>query len=96
MAFNPDYFGPIGPQSNVRPNMWSYKTADATTVVDAAGYFPVGYGIKIGDIVYRTTVTNLGLSNEALASAGLHIVKDVSKTQIDVTDTTVLDITDTR
>jgi len=96
MAFNPDYFGPIGPQSNLRPNMWSYKTADVANDVDTAGYFPVGYGIKIGDLVYRITVTNIGLSNEALANAGWHVVKDVSKTQIDITDNTALTVTDTR
>lgn len=95
MAFNADYFGPVGPQSNTRPNMWTYKTADTAAAVQVAGYFPPGYGLKIGDLVFRTTVTNLGASNEALSTAGWHVVKDVSKTAVDVTDVTVITVTDT-
>ena len=74
-------------------SVWLYKTTDAADVVDAANYFnPAGVGVmNIGDLVIRVT-----LSGTALSTAGFHVVKDVSASAIDVTDTTVLTVTDTR
>ena len=93
MAFTADYLTCIGEIGTGKVNIWTYKTADATTVVDTSTYFPVGYGLKVGDWVLRTTVTNLGLSNEALSSAGLHVVVTSSATVVDVTDTLALTVT---
>lgn len=95
MAFLARNLIKIAGESTEGIQIWSYKTDDAAAAVDSAGYFPVGYGLRMGDIIFRTTVTNLNLSNEALSTAGVHIVKDVSATAIDVTDTTAYTVTDT-
>lgn len=75
MAFNRDYLQPVGAQSGFGPGMWSYKTDDAAGAVDAANYFALaGDVLKLGDIIFRTTVTNLGLSTEAFSTGGIHVV----------------------
>lgn len=100
MAFNKANFGPLGGQSKKgiggAPAMWAYKTDDAHATVDGAGYFnTVRDMLSIGDLIYVAVVTNLNASNEALSTAGFHVVKDKSTTAIDVTDVTVLTVTDT-
>lgn len=78
---------------------WRYKTDDATTVVDTAGYFNEdGSPLKLGDVIERITVTNIDLPNEAVASYGWHIVNSVVRGNpdvVDVSDATVGVVTDT-
>lgn len=95
MAFNAAYLTPLAQVGPGKPNLWLYKTEDAAATVDTADYFPVGYGIKVGDWVLRTTVTNLGLSNEAVSTAGIHLVSTASSTSVDVNDVLALTLTDT-
>ena len=96
MAFNADYLTCLNDIGSTKPNIWLYKTADAAATVDTAGYFPVGYGLKVGDIIYRVTVDDVALDNAAAVStAGWHVVLSVSSTAVDVSDTTALTLTDT-
>lgn len=100
MAFIRANFGPLGGQSKRgiggAPASWAYKSADAHAAIDSAGYFnEVRNLLSIGDLIYVAVVTNLGLSTEALATAGWHVVKDKTTTTVDVTDVTVAVVTDT-
>lgn len=98
MAFVRVNFGPLGGQSKKgkAPATWGYKTDDAAAAVDTADYFlDVIALLSIGDLIWRVTVTNLGASNEALSTAGWHVVKDKTATSIDVTDATAATLTDT-
>lgn len=77
------------------PCLHLYKTDDAHTAVDAAGYFnSIRTLLSIGDIIYVVVVTNLGASNEALSTYGPHIVIDKSATAVDVTNVTTGTVTD--
>lgn len=99
MAFDGAYLKLLVAGGSDHPNIWSYKTADATAVVDSANYFAnaLGGGMKAYDLILRTTVTNLGASNEAFANSGFHIVNasSASAGTIDVADTVALTGTDT-
>ena len=95
MSFNAEYFGPAGANSKPGkvPQMWAYKTADATADVDTAGYFNggVAYGgvyglLRIGDWIFVTTVTNLGASNEDFSDSHILIVADKASGTVDVID----------
>jgi hypothetical protein len=103
MAFIQKNFGPLGGQSTKgiggAPAAWVYKTADTHATVDTTGYFDAVRNIlSIGDLIYVAVVTNLGATNEALSTAGWHVVKDkpaLGAAGIDVTDVTALTVTDT-
>jgi hypothetical protein len=74
------------------PQMFAYRTADATTVVDTAGYFAeIRTLLSPGDLIYRVTIDGAG----AVVSAGWHVVITRTATVINVSDTTVLTITNT-
>lgn len=94
MAFNADYLTCLTGISNDKPNMWLYKTTDSAATVDTAGYFSVGYGINLGDIIVRVTVDSL-TAPTAASTAGFHLVNSVSSTAIDVADVLALTTTDT-
>ncbi len=98
MAFIAKNFTTAGGNSaaGMAPQMHTYKTDDAHATVDSANYFDtIRNLLRIGDLIYVCVVTNLGLSTEALSTAGFHVVKDKSTTHVDVTDVTVLTVTDT-
>ena len=100
MAFIRANFGAIGGQSKAglggAPAMYSYKTDDSAATVDSADYFlALKDVLKVGDIIYRVTVTNLGASNEATSTYGPHLVNAVSSTSVDVSDATTGTVTDT-
>ena len=95
MAFDATYLTCIGPaSSNDKPNIWLYKSTDTAATVDSASYFPVGYGLKIGDLVYRITVNSV-TAPTSVTAAGFHLVVDVSSTVVDVADVLALTLTDT-
>lgn len=55
MAFSRDGWGPIGGQSRrgSAPQLWSYTSTDAQTVIRAAGYFnDVSDEVKINDGIW--------------------------------------------
>lgn len=91
MAFNRLRLAAQGNDGNSdAPRLWGYKTDDAAAVVDTAGYFAAARQLlKVGDLIHRVTVTNLGLSNEAVATHGWHIVLTVTSLTVDVSDATV-------
>lgn len=99
MAFNGAYLLLKIPAAPGHPQTWSYKTDDAAATVDTANYFAnaLGYGVRLYDIIERTTVTNLGATNEAYSTQGLHVVNaaSVSAGTIDVADAVALSGTDT-
>lgn len=99
MSFLRKNFGPIGGQARKgiggAPALWSYKTDDAHAAVDAAGYFnEIRALLSVGDLIYVAVVTNLNASNEALSTAGWHVMKDKTSAAVDVTDVTALTVTD--
>lgn len=99
MAFDGAYLKLMVAGGDDHPNFWSYKTADAAAAVDSANYFANGlaFGLKAYDLILRTTVTNLGASNEAFANSGFHVVNaaDAAAGTIDVADAVALSGTDT-
>jgi hypothetical protein len=97
MAFNRLRLALIGNDGNSdAPRLWAYKTDDTAATVDTVGYFAAARQIlKVGDHILRVTVTNLGLSNEAYATSGLHAVSQVDSTTVDVNDALVVTATDT-
>jgi len=93
MAFVLANFQPCagGPRRGTAPAIHSYQTTDAAATVDTADYFlQVKEMLAIGDLIYRVT-----LSSGALSTAGFHVVKDLTATSVDVTDTLALTVTDT-
>lgn len=78
------------------PRHWTYKTQDAHATVDTAGYFNAAADVlKVGDLIDVVVVTNIGASNEAVATYGRHIVNSNASGVVDVSDVTVGTVTDT-
>lgn len=98
MAFNRDRLVKLADGKGL-PSLWSYKTDDAAATVDTAGYFNEdGSPLKLGDVILRTTVTNIDASNEAISTQGFHTVNSVTRGNpdvIDIADTLVITQTDT-
>lgn len=94
MAFNAEYLAPLLAGGPNLPTIWVYRTADAAATVDSAGYFSVGYGLKLGDVILRMTFDSLTAPTSVSAS-GFHIVNSVTATAIDVADVLALTATDT-
>lgn len=97
MAFDGTYLHCLVPSPPGVPSIWSYKTADSAATVDTADYFVNGIamGLRKYDLILRTTVTNLGASNEAYSTQGLHVVNSQTSTAIDVADAVALSGSDT-
>lgn len=99
MAFDGRYLKLLVSGGPDHPNIWSYKTADAAATVDTANYFSsaLDQGMRIYDLILRTTVSNLGASNEAYSTQGFHVVNaaSVSAGTIDVADAVALSGSDT-
>lgn len=92
MAYNKDNLQPIGGQSKAgnAPQMWSYKTADAKTVVDGEGYFNDASSLlKVGDLIY------VHASSGGTATYSLHPVLQSASGVVDISDGTALSTTDT-
>lgn len=67
-------------QSIAGPRRWSYSSADASTVVDASGYFTNGYelGMRINDTI-MVTDTDTGLTTS-------HVVVSEADPTVDIAD----------
>lgn len=75
------------------PSIHTYRSEDATTVVDAAGYFnAVRQHLQVGDLIYRVTVNSSGV----VQNAGFHVVMTKSAAAVDVSDTLATTVTNTR
>jgi hypothetical protein len=91
MAFARAGWSPAGGQSlkGSAPQMWTYTTTDAKTVVDGAGYFnAVADDVTVGDIIYSYASTG------GTATATLHIVLSNASGVVDVSDGTAIAVTD--
>lgn len=77
------------------PRVWTYKTEDAHATVDTAGYFnDAAKLLKVTDLIDVVVVTNIGLSTEAVATYGRHIVNSNVAGVVDVSNVTVGTVTD--
>jgi hypothetical protein len=91
MAFDRANWSPIGGQSKrgKAPQMWSYKTTDAKTVVDGAGYFnAVSDDVVVGDLIYSFA------STAGTATASHHVVLSNASGVVDVGDGVTIAVTD--
>jgi hypothetical protein len=91
MAFARAGWSPAGGQSlkGSAPQMWTYTTTDAKTVVDGAGYFnAVSDDVTVGDIIYSYASTG------GTATATLHIVLSNASGVVDVSDGTAIAVSD--
>ena len=71
------------------PCMWSYKTTEAKTAVDAAGYFnAVSDDVSIGDLIYSFA------SSGGTATASHHVVVSNAAGVVDVGDGVTIAVTD--
>jgi hypothetical protein len=98
MAFDKDGLNLVsGSKRGKAPQVWAYRTNDAATTVDGAGYFDNGNttntgmrnSMNVGDLVYVH-------ANAAgtVPTYGLHIVTQNSSGIIDLTNATALGGTD--
>lgn len=93
MAFDKAHLTPLGYGDG--QTYWYYKTADAPTVVDTAGYF-IGEAVgmlKVGDVILTVQVDDPAAPG-AVTSAGHHVVNQNDGTTVDVTDATALSVAD--
>lgn len=93
MAFDKAHLTPLGYGDG--QTYWYYKTADAPTVVDTAGYFTgeaVGM-LKVGDVILMVQVDDPAAPG-SVTSAGHHVVNQNDGTTVDVTDATALSVAD--
>jgi len=91
MAFARANWSPIGGQSKkgTAPNIWSYKTTDAKTAVDGAGYFNAVSGdVSIGDLIYSFASTG------GTATASHHVVLSNAAGVVDVGDGVTIAVSD--
>ena len=91
MAFDRTNWGVIGNEakSGISPVMWGYKTTDAKTVVDGAGYFnSVAEDVTVGDIIYSFASTG------GTATASFHVVVSNASGVVDVGDANAMAVTD--
>jgi|TARA_R100000458_G_C8261121_1_gene236609 hypothetical protein len=91
MAFARSGWSPAGGQSlkGSAPQIWTYTTTDAKTVVDGAGYFnSVSDDVTVGDLIYSYASTG------GTATATLHIVLSNASGVVDVSDGTAIAVSD--
>ena len=91
MAFSRTGWNPIGGQSKkgVAPQLFTYTTTDAVTVVDGEGYFnSVSDDVSVGDVIISVTSTG-----GTLASS-IHTVASNASGVVDVTNGTSIAQTD--
>ena len=88
MAFNRDFMARQGGGGKA-PTLWTYKTQDTLAVCDTAGYFNSQIDeFQLGDTIFVSVVTNIGLSNEALSDQGALVVNSLAAAAVDTTDET--------
>ena len=91
MAFARAGWNPIGGQSKkgTAPQLFTYTTTDAVTVVDGAGYFnDVSDDVSVGDVVISVT------STAGTLASSIHTVVSNSGGVVDVSDGTTIAQTD--
>ena len=92
MAFSLAGFNPIGGQSKAgnAPQVWTYTSADAQSVIRASGYFnTVASVLKVGDIIFCYSATG---GTPVMSTA---YVNSNTGTVVDITDGVTVTATDT-
>lgn len=92
-----EYFGALSSVSLAGkiPVEYGYKTEDAHTAVDAAGYFnELSDTLRVGDIIRVYVVTNRGASNEAISTIGDHVVVSNASGVVDTSNVNAYTLTD--
>lgn len=87
MAFARTGWNPIGGQSKkgTAPQLFSYTSTDAHTVIDGAGYFnDVSEDVAVGDMIMARGNTG------GTATLTMHIVVSNASGVVDVSDGTVI------
>lgn len=108
MAFDKNFFQPIGGQARRAgsgyaagiadattrraPAMWSYMTVDTHATVDSADYFLTIRSLLEIGDIIWVSVID---SSGVLQTYGSHAVKDKTATSVDVTNVTIGVMTDT-
>lgn len=90
MPFELPGFRPAASTTGTAPRFHTYRTQDAHATVDTSGYFnAVRTILEIGDLLYVLVVNGSGV----VQTAGLHIVMTKTATAVDVSNVTVLTVT---
>lgn len=93
MAFSARGLSPVGPlNNNENPTVWVYKTLDAPGTVDGAAYWPTGYGLKVGDILFVVQVDSMDAPT-ALSAAQVTVVSAITAGLPDLGTGTVIVVT---
>jgi hypothetical protein len=79
----------VGPSNSDFPTIWTYTTADATAVVDTAGYFnDAADDLTVGDFIFANTSTGGSIA------FGIYVVLSNASGVVDVSNVTALGGTD--
>lgn len=92
MAFSSTGLNPIGGQSKAgnAPQIWTYTSADAQSVIRASGYFnTVAALLKVNDIIFCISASG---GTPVLSTA---YVNSNTGTVVDITDGVTITATDT-
>lgn len=98
MAFIAANFNPIGGQSRrgKAPQMWSYSSLDANTVVDLSGYFNDAYNLlEVGDLIFSVDWATAVGAGGTISGYGIHIVMTKASGVVDVAEATAGTVTNT-
>jgi hypothetical protein len=94
MAFDRNYLTKVGPSGGKAGCLWMYRTTDASTAVDAAGYFNNASDVlQIGDVIMVATVTGVDAPT-AVSTVFMQIVNANASGVVDVTDGIAITATD--
>jgi hypothetical protein len=85
-------FRPATASTGTAPRIHTYRTQDAHTTVDNAGYFnDVRTVLEVGDLIYVVVVNAAGV----VQTAGWHVVMTKTATAVDTSNVTALTVTNT-
>lgn len=85
-------FRPAAATTGTAPRIHTFRTQDAHATVDTAGYFnPVRTLLEVGDLIYVVVVNGAGV----VQTAGFHVVMTRTATAVDVSNVTVITVTNT-
>lgn len=93
MAFDPNGFRPAAGTTGIAPRIHTYRSPDSPPVVETNGYFnPVRTALEVGDLIYAISVNP---TTNVVTAASLHVVVAKAGGNVNVSDATVLTLTNT-
>ena len=76
-------------------NLWLYRSTDASTAADAAGYFNDAVNfLNIGDVILYQQVRGSATAPTSITATGFLVVNANSGTVVDTTDITSVQASD--